>query len=160
MQALKDAFNHEYESTVGQYSFSVPKDLTDMVEARIKAAQPNVGDTTLDKVSRAVAAEMERFSDGLPTIDGNNLLNAKNSVSGLYKQMRGPERSALNHAVGVFDDIIESELSPTVQGQADLARYQNLSEPYQTYKDVGKAVGKAQVEVEAESSPLASSPRA
>ena len=56
MQALKDAFNHEYESTVGQYSLSVPKDLTDMVEARIKAAQPNVDDTTQDKVSRAVAA--------------------------------------------------------------------------------------------------------
>ena len=56
MQALRNAFNNEYESTVGQYSFSVPKDLTDMVEARIKAAQSNVDDTTLDMVSRAVAA--------------------------------------------------------------------------------------------------------
>jgi hypothetical protein len=33
---------------------------------------------------------MAGFSSGRPTIDGDNLLNAKNAANDLYEQMKGP----------------------------------------------------------------------
>lgn len=142
--ALKDAFNDEYENTVGQYVYDVPKDLQSQVEDRIQAELPDVDDTTLSNVSSAIADQMDRFASGKATISGNNLLNAKNAVSGLMKTMSGPERAALTAGKGVFDDIINDELSTTVPGQADLARYQGLSDPYSALMDVSKAAKAAQ----------------
>jgi len=84
---------------------------------------------------------MTRFSSGRPTIDGNNLLNAKNAANDLYGQMRGPERAALKSATGVFDDIIRDELSTNVAPSAasDLARYKDLMGIYSNFAQVAKA---------------------
>jgi hypothetical protein len=62
-------------------------------------------------------------------------------VSGL--KMQGAEKAALGAGKGVFDDIIEDELSQTVPGQEDLARYQGLAEPYAISKQVGRAINAA-----------------
>jgi hypothetical protein len=142
--ALKDAFDKEYQETVGNYVFDVPAEFRDQVEARIRSALSKVDDETLDSVSLTVERQMQRFSNGKAAIDGHNLLNAKNATNALYRTMRGPEKSALKAGVGVYDDIIHAELSPTVQGQAVLARYQSLAEPYSAFKQVQKAVKSAQ----------------
>ena len=114
ISALKDAFDQEYATTVKQYAFPVPSDFRDQVEARIRAAMPDVDDTTVSKVVAALDDQMERFSSGKATIDGNNLLNAKNFTSEHMSKMRGPEKAALNAGRGIFDDIIQDELSPEV----------------------------------------------
>jgi hypothetical protein len=139
--ALKDAFDQEYAGTVKNYVFDVPKDFRAQVAARIRAEMPKVDDETLSTVSAAIDKEMQRYASGKPTIEGENLLNAKNAASGLYRQMRGPERTALRAAVGLFDDIISDELSTSVKpnAKADLARYGGLAGPYSAFKQVSKA---------------------
>jgi hypothetical protein len=141
LAALKQAFNNEYEDTVKNYLFDVPHDLDDQVETRIRAALPDVDETTLANVSTAIKQQIERFASGKATISGGNLLNARNAVSGL--KMQGAEKAALGAGKGVFDDIISDELSLTVPGQEDLARYQGLAEPYAISKQVGKAINAA-----------------
>jgi hypothetical protein len=138
ISALKDAFNQEYENTAKNYRCDVPHDFRDQVETRIRAALPDVDDATVNKVVSALDDQMDRFSSGKATIDGGNLLNAKNSTSEQMSKMRGVERSALNAGRGVFDDIISDELSPDV-----LARYQGLAAPYSAFKDVSKAANMA-----------------
>jgi len=135
ISALKDAFDQEYQTTVKQYIYDVPQDFRDQVEARIKAAMPGVDDTTVSKVVAALDDQMERFSSGKATIDGNNLLNAKNFTSEQMSKMRGPEKAALNAGKGVFDDIVQNEVSPEV-----FSRYQGLNKPYSAFTDVSKAV--------------------
>jgi hypothetical protein len=142
--ALKDAFDKEYQETVGSYVLTCPMNFRAQVEARIKQALPEVDNETLNSVSSTVEKQMQRYSSGKPTIDGNNLLNAKNETNALYRTMRGPEKSALKAGVGVYDNIINAELSPAVQGQQDLARYQAASESYPAFKQVRKAVKAAQ----------------
>jgi hypothetical protein len=143
--ALKDAFDQEYASTVKNYAFPVPTDFRDQVAARIKTAMPKVDDETLNSVSAAINKELQRFSSGKPTIEGDNLLNAKNAASALYKQMRGPEKAALRSGMNVFDDIISDELNTSVApgAQADLARYRGLTGPYSAFKQVSKAANAA-----------------
>jgi hypothetical protein len=55
--------------------------------------------------------------------------------------MRGPEKAALRSGMEVFDEIIGDELntSATPGAQADLARYQGLTGPYSSFKQVSKA---------------------
>jgi hypothetical protein len=145
LSALKDAFDQEYAGTVKNYVFDVPTDFRDQVASRIKAAMPTVDDETLNSVSAAINKEMQRFSSGKPTIEGANLLNAKNAANALYKQMRGPEKAALRSGMDVFDNIISDELSTSVAPGArqDLARYQGLADPYSAFKQVGKAANTA-----------------
>jgi hypothetical protein len=101
---------------------------------------------------------LQRYASGKATIEGENLLNAKNAASALYKQMRGPEKAALRSGMGVFDDIISDEMSTSVTPGAkeDLARYLGLAGPYTSFKQVGKAVNAASGA--AGNSHLASSP--
>ena len=141
VSALKDAFDQEYASTVKRYKFDVPADFSDQVETRIKAAIPDVDSQTLDGVTQAIDGQMQRFSSGRPSIDGQNLLNAKNASSALYRKMEGPERAALRAGVGVYDDVIAKELGQSADpnAAADLARYQGLADPYSAYRQVGKA---------------------
>jgi hypothetical protein len=89
ISALKDAFNQEYENTAKNYRCDVPHDFRDQVETRIRAALPDVDDATVNKVVSALDDQMDRFSSGKATIDGGNLLNAKNSTSEQMSKMRG-----------------------------------------------------------------------
>lgn len=126
---LKEAFQHEYDSTVGSYSFNVPSDFKDEVAARIEAAMPNVDKTTLEKVSTMAADHIDRYASGANIIDGSNLVNAKNAVLGAG--LKGVEGDAAKHGAEAFDDIIERELTQGNQSSnlADLSRYRKLTTP-------------------------------
>jgi len=144
-RALKDAFDKEYQNTVGSYTFNVPSDLRQQIAARVRARMPNVDNTTLTNVQDAIEQELTRYSNGQNVIDGTNLMNAKTGANSLYGQMRGPEKSALNEGLGVIDDIVERDLQQggNAQNLADLDRYQHLAEPYSAFKQVGAAIEKA-----------------
>jgi hypothetical protein len=144
-RALKDAFDQEYKNTVSSYSFNVPSDFRQQVEARIKATMPNVDDATLKKVTDALEGQIGRYSNGKAAIDGGNMMNAKTGAASLYSEMQGPEKKALSEGSKVFDDIIEKDLQQgnSPQNLADLQRYQELAEPYTAFKQVGEAATKA-----------------
>lgn len=146
---LKNAFDQEYKNTVSSYSFNVPSDLRQQVEARVRAALPNVDKTTLAKVQDAIEGEMSRYADGKNVIDGGNLMNTKAGVALRYSEMEGgPEKKALAEGQKVIEDMIDSQLSQggSAQNLADLAKYKGLADPYKNFKQVGEAIEKAKAE--------------
>lgn len=143
-RALKDAFDQQYKSTVSSYAFNVPKeaDIRSEVEKLVKSKMPNVDDTTLTKVQDAIVEQMDRFGSGQSTIDGENLLHAKDAANALQSSMRGPEKKALTHATEFFDNHIDTELQQggVPQNMADLDTYQHLAEPFKSFKSLNGAI--------------------
>lgn len=143
-QAMKKAFDREYESTVKNYDYPVAHDFRDQVTQRIEAAMPGVDSVTKNKIATLVDRNMQRFSDGRNQISGSNLLNARQAGNNSFGELAGPEKEAFHHANGIYDDIVHDTLSSGTQGmQADLDAYKNLSEPYKNFKVYGKAVNAA-----------------
>lgn len=139
---LKDAFDNLYNTTVGGYSFNVPPDLDAQIEARVRAAMPNVDATTMGKTIGRMTGQVGRYSSQGPSIDGMNLLNAKRAIESTLENMKaGPEKDALTVAHQWFDDHIEQELQAGMKKSnlADLQKYQQLEEPMQNFRQVQQA---------------------
>lgn len=149
MGELADAFDQEYRSTVGSYAFNVPQDLAQQLEARVRAAMPNVDDVTLKKAVGKAGGAVTRFASGNPVIDGENLLNAKGQLSGMIENMdAGPEKRALQAATGWIEEHIDNEMMSggSKANAADLQRYQELAEPMSNFKQVSQAVEAAKAQ--------------
>lgn len=145
IHTLRGEFNKAYDSTIKQYAFNVPDTFKDDVSAAVKAAIPNIDDTTLARVVALADEQMTRFSSGKPTIDGGNLLNVKNELGRLVGQAPRVEKPAVRIAQQHIEDIIDDQLTQggSKQNIADLAKYGNLSEPYRHFVSLNKAAKSA-----------------
>lgn len=144
---LGKAIDDEYKDTVKAYSFRVKPDFRKDVMAKIRAASPDVDDVTLNKISTSLDEKVNRYASNKSSIDGENLLNAKNAMSDEIRGLKGAEKKAGVAALTALEDMIEHRLnlgsSPIMK--KDLARYKALSEPYAAFIAVRDASRKAVV---------------
>ena len=139
-------FDREYDRTLGGYTFNVPTDFHQRVLARIRSENPNINSVDAERIATELDQHMAQYSDGAPTIDSANLLNARRAAGRLFGDptITGPAIPALHSATKAYDDIIESELGGYTgaagkKAQADLDAYQALKGPYANYAPVRAA---------------------
>lgn len=141
VHSIEDTFDRDYRNTVKSYAFNIPDTLADDVAAKIKKSIPNIDDTTLAKAVAAVQGNLSRFSSGKNTIDGENILNAKNVLTRAAARSSPEEKAAMKIAQEHIDDLIKDQLS---QGNApsniaDLNKYLDLDEPSRQFKGLKAA---------------------
>lgn len=144
---LQKAIDNEYLDTVKAYAFRISPKFRDDVKALIVKDSPDVDDVTLNKVATLLDEKVSRYASNKPSIDGENLLNAKNAMSDEIRGLKGAEKRAGVAAMQAIENMIEHRLnlggSPIMR--KDLARYKALKEPYAAFQAVKEAAKKANV---------------
>lgn len=142
---LRKLVDNEVTDTVKAYSFRVPP--RDQVVKKIELAMPDVDDVTKNKVATLVDEAITRFASNKPTLVGANLLNARQDILSKIPKLKGPEQEAAEHAVKIFDDVIEHRLtlgnSPVMK--KDLARWKAIQGPSEDLAAIERAVKKSEV---------------
>lgn len=139
---ISDEFRKAYAETVKSYAFNIPSDLDEILEQEIRNARPKIDKTTLADTLAVAKEILTRFSDGNPSIDGENLLYAKKMLSKRVGQAEEHEREGLKAVVNWIEKHIADELKQgnVPQNLADLKRYQELSEPWRNKVALDKAI--------------------
>lgn len=135
VRKIKEGFDEGYEKTAKSFDFITPTDFGATIEQRVRAAMPDVDDTTATKVAKDAERLLARFSSGKDRIEGSNLLNVKNEISKLIKMAPGFEKGAYQEVVDEINELISRRLGPQGLKQAS----DDLVEPYRIFKGVQKA---------------------
>ncbi len=140
--AMKTEFDKAYDDTVKSYVFNLPTS-TEIVKA-IQASAPKnsvINKQTVDSISESVDKIMSKFSDGKPTIDGTNLLNAKREIGDLIAMAKGDEKGPIRAAQKILDDVVDRDLTQggSAQNLADLQKYKDLTPAWRAFRPVKEA---------------------
>ena len=142
---LRKVLDDEVSGTVKKYTYRVPP--RDQVVKKIEGAMPDVDDVTKNKIATLVDETITRFASNKPTLAGVNLLNARQDILRKIPKLKGPEQEAAEHAVKIFDDVIEHRLTlgNSKIMRNDLERWKATQGPSEDLSALERAVQKSEV---------------